>query len=61
MIAQALAKSGNPKAVVNLLEKQIKLQPPSIELYTALADACLAEGNKGRAAELRDLAAKLKE
>lgn len=56
-IAQALAKSGNPKAVVHLLELQIKLQPPSADLYRTLADSCEATGDHGRARDLRALAA----
>jgi predicted Zn-dependent protease len=57
LIAQALTKSGNPKAVVHLLELQIKLQPPSTDLYRTLADACEATGDKARAHDLRTLAA----
>lgn len=59
-IAQALTKSGNTKAVVHLLELQIKLQPPSADLYRTLADACEATGNKGRARDLRALAEGIK-
>ena len=61
VLAQALNKSGNPKAIVRLLETQIALQPPSVDLYTALANACVATGNKERANELRNLAAKVKD
>jgi GWxTD domain-containing protein len=61
VLAQALNKNGNPKAIVHLLETQIALQPPSVDLYTALADACIATGNKERAVELRGLAAKIKD
>jgi GWxTD domain-containing protein len=57
LIAQALTKSGNPKAVVALLELQIKLQPPNTELYQALSDACEATGDHTRARNLRALAA----
>lgn len=60
LIAQALDKNGNPKAIVKMLEAQIALQPPSVDLYTVLADACQATGNKNRADELRNLAANLK-
>ena len=35
-ISWALSKTGNPKAVVRLLETQITLQPPSIDLYAPL-------------------------
>ncbi len=59
-IASALSKSGNPKAVVRLLEAQIALQSPSVDLYDALADACQASGNTSRANEVRALAANLK-
>lgn len=59
-IAGALDKSGNPKATVRLLEAQITLQPPSVDLYNALADACQATGNTSRANEARSLAANLK-
>jgi GWxTD domain-containing protein len=56
-IAQALNKSGNPKAVVRMLELQIKLQPPNADLYRTLADACEASGDNSRARNLRALAA----
>lgn len=59
-IAGALNKSGNPKAVVQMLEAQLLVQPPNLELYNALADACQASGNTSRASELRSLAANLK-
>jgi GWxTD domain-containing protein len=55
-IAQALTKRGNPKAVVRMLGQQIKLQPPNADLYRALADACEATGDKGRARDMRALA-----
>lgn len=57
LIAQALTKSGNPKGIVRLLELQIKLQPPSSDLYRTLADACEATGDNARAHDLRTLAA----
>jgi predicted Zn-dependent protease len=56
-IAQAMTKSGNPKGVVRMLDAQMKLQPPTAELYRALADACEATGDKSRAHDLRALAA----
>jgi GWxTD domain-containing protein len=56
-ISKALTQSGNPKAVVRMLEAQIKLQPPSADLYRALADACEATGDSSRAHDLRALAA----
>jgi predicted Zn-dependent protease len=59
-IAGALNKNGNPKAVARLLEAQIELQPPSMELYGVLADACIASGNTSRANEVRALSANLK-
>ena len=59
-IAQALNKKGNAKAVVRLLEAQISLQPPDADLYTVLADACQATGDKNRANEARSLAQNLK-
>lgn len=55
-IAQALTKDGNSKEVVRLLEAQIKLQPPNADLYLALAAACEASGDSGRARDLRSLA-----
>jgi GWxTD domain-containing protein len=57
LIAQALTKNGDPKSVVRLLDQQIKLQPPSSDLYRTLADACEATGDKARAHDLRALAA----
>ena len=58
-ITSALNKTGNPKAVVRLLETQIALQPPRVDLYNALADACQATGNSSRASEVRAMAANL--
>ena len=59
-IAAALDKSGNPKAAASMLEAQISLQPPNVELYNALADAYQASGNTNRASEVRALTANLK-
>jgi GWxTD domain-containing protein len=56
LIADALKKSGNPKGVVQMLDAQIKLQPPSADLYRAMADACEATGDRGRAHDFRALA-----
>ncbi|HET7103786.1 MAG TPA: GWxTD domain-containing protein [Terracidiphilus sp.] len=56
-IAQALQSTGDQKAEVQMLEAQIKLQPPNAGLYRALADACEATGDKTRAREMRSLAA----
>jgi GWxTD domain-containing protein len=58
LIAGALAKSGDSKAVIRLLDQQIKLQPPNAGLYKTLADACEATGDNSRARDLRALAAK---
>jgi predicted Zn-dependent protease len=59
-IAEALNKSGNPREIVRMLEAQIILQPPNVDLYNALAAACQASGNTARASEVRTLAANLK-
>jgi GWxTD domain-containing protein len=59
-IVHALRDHGNTKSAVRLLEAQIKLQPPSAELYRTLADACEATGDSGRAKDLRALAAGVK-
>ena len=59
-IASALEKNGDPKAAVRLLDGQLKLQPPSAELYAALASACEGSGDSRRAGELRARAASLK-
>jgi len=56
-IADALADRGKHKQVVSLLEMQIKLQPPSADLYKALANACEVTGDPSRARDLRALAA----
>jgi GWxTD domain-containing protein len=56
-IATALTTGGNPKALVRMLETQIKMQPPDPELFRALADACEATGDKSRARDLRARAA----
>ena len=58
-IADALANSGNSKKAVSLLDAQIKLQPPSADLYKALANACEATGDTSRARDLRVLAARV--
>lgn len=55
-VANALRVTGNPKAEAELLETQIKLQPPNADLYRTLADVCEAMGNKTRARDLRSLA-----
>ncbi len=60
-IVSAHSQSGDPKQVVRILETQIKLQPPSVELYNALASVCMASGNTSRANEARVLAANLKQ
>ena len=57
-IGQALTKTGNPKALVRMLDAQIKLQPPNGELYLSLANACEATGDTARARDLRSLATK---
>lgn len=59
-IAQALEKNGNPKGAVKMLDAQIKLQPPSAELYGAMADACQASGDTSRANDMRKLASGVK-
>lgn len=59
-IANALSQKGNPKEVVRMLEAQLALQPPSAELYNALADSCIASGDTNRAKDFRALATKLK-
>jgi GWxTD domain-containing protein len=59
-ITDALNKSGNPKAIVRLLEAQLLLQAPRVDIYKVLADACEATGNMNRAKELRSLAQNLK-
>ncbi len=60
LIDGALNKSGDPKGAVRMLEAQISLGPPSVDLYNALADACQTSGNTTRANEARALAANLK-
>lgn len=60
LIVHSLRDHGNTKSVVRLLEAQIKLQPPSADLYRTLADACEASGDSGRARDLRALAAGVK-
>lgn len=60
LIAEALTKNGNSKAVVHLLDTQIKLQSPNADLYRTLADACDATGDKSKARDLRTLAAGIK-
>ena len=59
-IAAALGNTGDAKRAVSLLDVQLKLQPPSADLYTALANACEATGDTSRARDLRALAAGVK-
>jgi hypothetical protein len=59
-ITKALRDHGNTRDVVRILEAQIKLQPPSSDLYRTLADACEAAGDSGRARDLRTLANAIK-
>ena len=59
-IAGALNKGGDSKAAAHMLEVQIRIQPPTVDLYNALADACQASGDPNRAKEVRTLAANLK-
>lgn len=60
LIAAAMRAHGDNKGAVRLLDAQIKLQPPTVELYRSLADACEATGDAGRARELRTLATNIK-
>lgn len=59
-IAGALKATGKQKEAVNMLEAQIRLQPPNADLYRTLADACEATGDRARANELRSIAARTK-
>ncbi len=59
-IANAQRVTGGSKAEEQLLEAQIKMQPPNADLYRTLADACEATGNNARARDLRSLAAGVK-
>ena len=59
-IVQALTEAGNSRDVVRMLETQIKLQPPSANLYLALANACETTGDLARARDLRSLAGAVK-
>lgn len=56
LIAGAQQKNGNPKAAVKMLDAQIKLQPPNVDLYRAMADACEAAGDNARAHDFRTMA-----
>jgi GWxTD domain-containing protein len=56
LIAEGLQKTGNQKGIVQMLEAQIKLQPPDADLYRTLANACEAIGNTSRARDLRAMA-----
>jgi len=60
MIAVALGKAGENKTIIKLLEAQLKLQQPRVELYNLLAEACQATGDTNRAKEVRSLAEALK-
>jgi GWxTD domain-containing protein len=59
-IAQALKAVGDPKTEADMLEAQIKLQPPNAELYQTLADAYNQIGNNAKANAMRSLAAGIK-
>lgn len=59
-IAGALKKAGDDKSIVRIFDAQLKLQAPSVDLYSVLADAYQATGDTGHAKEARGLAADLK-
>ena len=59
-IAGTLNKNGDPKSAARMLEAQILVQPPNVDLYNALADACQASGNTTRANEVRAIVTNLK-
>jgi GWxTD domain-containing protein len=59
LLARADAKQGNPKHALQILEYELQFQPPSAELYQALADTYEQTGQMTRAREFRNKLAKL--
>jgi predicted Zn-dependent protease len=52
-MARADAGQGNPKRAIHLLEFELQFQPPSAELYRALADPYAQLGETAKAHEFR--------
>jgi tetratricopeptide (TPR) repeat protein len=52
LLARGTAQSGDIKLATQILESALSWQPPTAEIYSALADFYRASGDKARAAEL---------
>ncbi len=59
LISQARAQTGDFKGATSLLEQQIQVQPPTADLYLALASIYEKQGNASRAEDYKQRAAKL--
>jgi GWxTD domain-containing protein len=59
LISQARAQTGDFKGATSLLEQQLQVQPPTADLYLALASIYEKQGNASRAEDYKQRAAKL--
>lgn len=59
LISQARAQTGDLKGATSLLEQQLEFQPPTADLYLALASIYEKQGNASKAEDYKQRAAKL--
>jgi GWxTD domain-containing protein len=59
LISQARAQTGDFQGATHILEQQLQFQPPSAELYLALANVYAKQGNSSKAEDYKRQAAKL--
>jgi GWxTD domain-containing protein len=60
LMAQANAQTGNRPLATSILESELEYQPPSVDLYLALAKVYQDQGNTSKAEEFRHRATALK-
>ena len=60
LMAQANAQTGNRPLATSILESELEYQPPSVDLYLALAKIYQDQGNSSKAEEFRHRATALK-
>jgi GWxTD domain-containing protein len=59
LISQARAQTGDFQGATHILEQQLQFQPPSAELYLALANVYAKQGNSSKADDYKRQAARL--
>jgi tetratricopeptide (TPR) repeat protein len=59
LISQARAQTGDFQGATHILEQQLQFQPPTAELYLALANVYAKQGNSSKADDYKRQAAKL--